>query len=127
MICRILIMSVLLSVGGCTAASFGAPASECEALFEFGQIAGAQHWLYHQGASWTSGSDCCKFEGVTCVGGHVECIELVGINVTGRIDQACLGRLPGLRYLRINDNPTLEGSPMPDLSKNKALVEVDLR
>uniref|UniRef100_A0A8I7BBB3 Protein kinase domain-containing protein n=1 Tax=Hordeum vulgare subsp. vulgare TaxID=112509 RepID=A0A8I7BBB3_HORVV len=63
-------------------------------------------------ASWRNGTDCCKWEGITCrQDGTVINVLLPSKGLEGHISQS-LGILTGLQYLDLSDNSLSGGLPL---------------
>ncbi|KAF7088807.1 hypothetical protein CFC21_091876 [Triticum aestivum] len=69
-------------------------------------------------ASWQNGTDCCKWEGITCrQDGTVTAVLLPSKGLEGHISQS-LGILIGLQYLDLSGNSLSGGLPLELLSSS---------
>ncbi|VAI55517.1 unnamed protein product [Triticum turgidum subsp. durum] len=69
-------------------------------------------------ASWRNGTDCCKWEGITCrQDGTVTAVLLPSKGLEGHISQS-LGILIGLQYLNLSGNSLSGGLPLELLSSS---------
>ncbi|XBI40750.1 hypothetical protein VPH35_125302 [Triticum aestivum] len=73
-------------------------------------------------ASWQNGTDCCKWEGITCMqDGTVTPVLLPSKGLEGRISQS-LGTLAGLQYLDLSHNLLSGGLPLELLSSSSIAI-----
>ncbi|KAL6629144.1 hypothetical protein ACP70R_028909 [Stipagrostis hirtigluma subsp. patula] len=72
--------------------------------------------------SWQEGTDCCKWEGITCNHNRtVTSVSLASRKLEGRISQA-LGNLTGLQQLNLSHNLLSGGLPLQLVSSSSIVV-----
>uniref|UniRef100_A0A453NCX2 non-specific serine/threonine protein kinase n=1 Tax=Aegilops tauschii subsp. strangulata TaxID=200361 RepID=A0A453NCX2_AEGTS len=76
-------------------------------------------------ATWRNGTDCCKWEGITCrQDGTVTAVFLPSKGLQGHISQS-LGVLTGLQYLNLSHN-SLSGGLPPELMSSSSITILDV-
>ncbi|XP_037445864.1 tyrosine-sulfated glycopeptide receptor 1-like [Triticum dicoccoides] len=76
-------------------------------------------------ATWRNGTDCCKWEGITCrQDGTVTAVLLRWKGLQGYISQS-LGVLTGLQYLNLSHN-SLSGGLPPELMSSSSITILDV-
>ncbi|XP_062218230.1 tyrosine-sulfated glycopeptide receptor 1-like [Phragmites australis] len=72
--------------------------------------------------SWQEGTDCCKWEGITCNrNGMVTNVSLASRGLEGHISQS-LGNLTGLQHLNLSYNSLSGGLPLELVSSSSIIV-----
>ncbi|EEC72508.1 hypothetical protein OsI_05886 [Oryza sativa Indica Group] len=76
-------------------------------------------------ASWQDGTDCCKWDGITCSqDSTVTDVSLASRSLQGRISPS-LGNLPGLLRLNLSHN-LLSGALPKELLSSSSLITIDV-
>lgn len=83
------------------------PLSECEALAVLYETTDGKNWDDHTG--WKQNNTPCDYwNGVSCVDGHVQKLDLAANGLNGTIPPE-IGNLTNLQYLYLNENFQLSG------------------
>ncbi|KAI4968270.1 hypothetical protein ZWY2020_060007 [Hordeum vulgare] len=76
-------------------------------------------------ATWRNGTDCCKWEGITCwQHGTVTAVLLPSKGLQGHISRS-LGLLTGLQYVDLSHN-SLSGGLPPELMSSRSITVLDV-
>jgi hypothetical protein len=82
-----------LDVGKASVCDQAPHPAECTALTQFGAALDYPKWQANRqftGGKWGSSPDVCTWEGVQCEGGHVTLLGMIGLGVTGDVDNVKL-------------------------------------
>lgn len=91
---------------------------EREALLAFYKATNGDNWINND--NWCSDKPLSEWYGVTTFHGHVEQIDMIANNLSGKLP-AELGNLSELNGINISNNPQLSGEIPPELGNLKKL------